>query len=137
MNYDEYNELFRCHGVPIELTTPDDFLKIKETLTRIGVAKRGEKTLIQSCNVLHKRGRYAIVHFKELFALDGKETNTDTGDIARRNKIASLLEEWGLCSRVFPDEYSDPITDLSEIKIIKSSEKHEWNLESKYSIGNK
>jgi hypothetical protein len=135
MNYDEYNDLFRCHGVPITLEHPDDFLKIRETLTRIGMTKRDEKTLVQSCNVLHKRGYYAICHFKELFDLDGKPTTIDTNDIARRNRIAALLDEWGLCKVVFPDKYNEPMAEMTQIKIIRSSEKSEWTLESKYTIG--
>jgi len=135
--YDEYIDLFSGHGVPIELKERDDFLKIKETLTRIGVSKRGEKTLIASCHILHKRGKYAILHFKELFSLDGKTSTIDTNDIARRNRIATLLEEWGLCELVFPDRYDDPIADIAQIKILRSSEKSEWTLESKYTIGNK
>jgi hypothetical protein len=135
MNYDEYNDLFRCHGVPITLEQPDDFLKIRETLTRIGMTKRDEKTLVQSCNVLHKRGHYAICHFKELFDLDGKPTTIDANDIARRNKVAALLDEWGLCKVVFPDKYNEPMAEMTQIKIIRSSEKSEWTLESKYTIG--
>lgn len=121
----------------VELTKPDDFLKIKETLTRIGVASKLEKKLIQSCHVLHKQGRYAIVHFKELFALDGKETDFSEEDKARRNAIAKLLEEWELLKILNPKIVEDPIAPISSIKIISYKEKHEWTLTSKYNIGRK
>lgn len=135
MEYQDYNELFTGHGVPVELNSPDDFLKIKETLTRMGVSSRHENTLYQSCHLLHKRGYYVIIHFKELFDLDNKPTNIDSNDIARRNKIAQLLEEWGLCKRVFPDKYDDPMASIAQIKIVKNSEKSQWKLCEKYTIG--
>ena len=113
---------------------PDDFLKIRETLSRIGVASRKEKKLYQSCHILHKQGRYFIVHFKELFALDGKNTNLSENDIARRNRIATLLSDWGLVE-IKGD--TDPIAPLSQIKIISFKEKDEWILETKYNIGKK
>ena len=113
---------------------PDDFLKIRETLSRIGVASRKERKLYQSCHILHKQGRYYIVHFKELFALDGKETNLSENDIARRNTIANLLRDWGLVEVVGNSELIAP---LSQIKIISFKEKDEWILETKYNIGKK
>ena len=118
------------------LNEPDDFLKIKETLTRIGVASKKEhNTLFQSCHILHKQGRYFIVHFKELFMLDGKPSNFTEDDIGRRNTIATLLSDWGLLTIV--DELQAEIkTSLRQIKIISHRDKNEWNLESKYSIGN-
>lgn len=114
-----------------------DFLKIKETLTRIGVASTRESTLWQSCHILHKRGRYFIVHFKELFALDGKKTNFDTADVSRRNTIASLLEEWKLLKIINPDVCKEPRAPLFQIKVIAHKDKTNWTLEPKYSIGNK
>ena len=116
------------------LKEPDDFLKIRETLSRIGVASRKEKKLYQSCHILHKQGRYFIVHFKELFALDGKNTNLSENDIARRNRIAALLSDWGL---VEVKGNTNPIAPLSQIKIISFKEKDEWILETKYNIGKK
>lgn len=127
-------DIFKGVGVEVFLKTPDDFLKIKETLTRIGVASKKDKTLYQSCHILHKRGRYAILHFKELFQLDGKETDISEEDISRRNSIALLLDEWGLLE-VKDDE--DIEVDLKQIKIVPYKEKNEWKLESKYSIGRK
>ena len=118
----------------VSLKEPDDFLKIRETLSRIGVASRKERKLYQSCHILHKQGRYYIVHFKELFALDGKETNLSENDIARRNTIANLLRDWGLVEVVGNSELIAP---LSQIKIISFKEKDEWILETKYNIGKK
>ena len=118
----------------VTLSEPDDFLKIRETLSRIGVASRKEKTLYQSCHILHKQGRYFIVHFKELFALDGKPTNLTQNDIERRNTIAGLLEDWGL---VTIEGLSEPRATLSQIKILSFKEKDEWTLETKYNIGKK
>ena len=115
----------------VSLKEPDDFLKIRETLSRIGVASRKERKLYQSCHILHKQGRYYIVHFKELFALDGKETNLSENDIARRNTIANLLRDWGLVEVVGNSELIAP---LSQIKIISFKEKDEWILETKYNI---
>ena len=121
----------------VEITFPekDDFLKIRETLSRIGVASRKEKELFQSCHILHKKGKYYIVHFKELFKLDGKPSNLDESDIARRNTIVSLLEQWKLVSLVNPNQVSEPKAHLSQIKIIPFREKNEWKLTTKYSIG--
>ena len=118
----------------VSLKEPDDFLKIRETLSRIGVASRKERKLYQSCHILHKQGRYYIVHFKELFALDGKETNLSENDIARRNTIANLLKDWGLVEVIGNSELIAP---LSQIKIISFKEKDEWILETKYNIGKK
>ena len=117
----------------VTLKEPDDFLKIRETLSRIGVASRKEKKLYQSCHILHKQGRYYIVHFKELFALDGKQTNLSENDIARRNTISKLLKDWGL---VELKGETEPIAPLSQIKIISFKEKNDWTLETKYNIGN-
>jgi hypothetical protein len=118
----------------VALKEPDDFLKIRETLSRIGVASRKEKKLYQSCHILHKQGKYFIVHFKELFALDGKNTNLSENDVARRNRIATLLADWGLVEIIGK---TDPIAPLSQIKIISFKEKNEWILETKYNIGKK
>tara|TARA_B110001454_G_scaffold186221_1_gene182897 strand:+ start:213 stop:617 length:405 start_codon:yes stop_codon:yes gene_type:complete len=122
------------HMLEVGLKEPDDFLKIRETLSRIGVASRKEKKLYQSCHILHKQGRYYIVHFKELFALDGKQTNLSENDIARRNTIANLLNDWGLVDLM---SNAEPIAPLSQIKIISFKEKGEWVLETKYNIGKK
>jgi hypothetical protein len=116
----------------VTLKEPDDFLKVRETLSRIGVASRKEKKLYQSCHILHKQGKYYIVHFKELFALDGKETNLTDNDIGRRNRIASLLKDWGLID--VKGEIQN-VSPLSQIKIISFKEKSEWTLETKYNIG--
>ena len=118
----------------VSLRQPDDFLKVRETLSRIGVASRKEKKLYQSCHILHKKGKYYIVHFKELFALDGKNTNLSENDIARRNTIVNLLNDWGLVNVVGNAEPSAP---LSQIKVISFKEKSEWLLETKYNIGKK
>lgn len=121
----------------IKLKNEDDFLKVKETLTRIGVASRKDKTLYQSCHILHKRGKYYIVHFKELFALDGKSTDFEDNDMARRNTIANLLAEWGLVEIVNKEKAEQPVAPLSQIKIISYKEKDEWTLTAKYNIGKK
>jgi|TARA_Y100001937_G_scaffold13732_1_gene18236 hypothetical protein len=118
----------------IVLKEPDDFLKVRETLSRIGVASRKDRKLYQSCHILHKQGKYYLVHFKELFALDGKETNLSENDIARRNTIGKLLSDWGL---VTLKGEVDPVAPLSQIKIISFKEKNEWILETKYNIGKK
>ena len=114
----------------------DDFLKIRETLTRIGVASRKDKTLYQSCHILHKRGKYYLVHFKELFALDGKESTITENDLARRNSIARLLDEWDLLSILDEEQSSTPLAPMSQIKVLPHKEKPEWNLVAKYNIGN-
>ena len=118
----------------VGLKEPDDFLKVRETLSRIGVASRKERKLYQSCHILHKQGRYYIVHFKELFALDGKKTNLSENDIARRNTIANLLKDWGLINIL--GEVTE-VAPLSQIKVLSFNEKNEWTLETKYNIGKK
>ena len=123
--------------VECTLAEPADFLKIRETLTRIGVASRRDKTLFQSCHILHKQGRYYIVHFKELFILDGKPTNFSENDQARRNTIANLLVEWSLIKLVNPEQTSTLIVPLNQLKILAYKEKEEWELTAKYNIGNK
>ena len=119
----------------VGLNEPDDFLKVRETLSRIGVASRKEKKLYQSCHILHKQGRYYIVHFKELFALDGKRTNISTNDLSRRNTIANLLQDWGLIQIMSESPYE--AAPLSQIKILTYKEKNEWLLKTKYNIGKK
>jgi hypothetical protein len=123
--------------VEVKLTNDDDFLKVRETLTRIGVASRKDKILYQSCHILHKQGRYYIVHFKELFALDGKPSNFADEDKGRRNAIANLIAEWGLVTLLDPNKTKDPLTPLSQIKILPYKEKDEWELVAKYNIGRK
>ena len=123
--------------IEVTLTEQDDFLKVRETLTRIGVSSRKEKVLYQSCHILHKQGRYYIVHFKELFALDGKPSNLTENDIQRRNAIAKLLEEWGLVKILNPILMKDNIAPLHQIKIISFKEKDDWQLITKYNIGKK
>ena len=118
----------------VTLHEPDDFLKVRETLSRIGVASRKERKLYQSCHILHKQGRYYIVHFKELFALDGKHTNLSENDIARRNTIVNLLNDWGL---IGVENKAEPAAPLSQIKVLSFREKNEWTLETKYNIGKK
>ena len=122
--------------VEVSLKEPDDFLKVRETLTRIGVASRKEKKLYQSCHILHKQGRYYIVHFKELFALDGKKANLSINDVQRRNRIVQLLSDWGLVSITTKESIAD-VAPLSQIKVLAYKEKGEWTLESKYNIGKK
>ena len=124
--------------VEVTLNEPDDFLKVRETLTRIGVASRKEKKIYQSCHILHKQGKYYIVHFKELFALDGKNTNLSLNDIQRRNRIVQLLLDWGLVTTnsISKDKIAD-LAPLNQIKVLSFKEKNEWTLESKYNIGRK
>ena len=124
--------------VEVTLNEPDDFLKVRETLTRIGVASRKEKKIYQSCHILHKQGKYYIVHFKELFALDGKNTNLSLNDIQRRNRIVQLLLDWGLVTTnsISKDKIVD-LAPLNQIKVLSFKEKNEWTLESKYNIGRK
>jgi hypothetical protein len=119
----------------VRLNEPDEFLKVRETLSRIGVASRKDKTLFQSCHILHKQGKYYIVHFKELFALDGKDTNLSENDIARRNTITNLLTDWGLVDVVGTSKVE--AAPLSQIKVISFKEKNDWKLETKYNIGKK
>jgi len=123
--------------VEVELPNDESFLKIKETLTRIGIASRKDKKLYQSCHILHKQGKYYIVHFKELFMLDGKINNFSDEDQGRRNTIINLLEEWGLIKAVNSSQTEDPVAPLSQIKILPYKEKEEWDLVAKYSIGKK
>ena len=129
MSYDIENML------DISFSENDDFLKIRETLTRIGVASRKDRTLYQSCHILHKRGKYYLVHFKELFALDGKDSSINDNDIARRNAIARLLEEWKLLKIVDTVKASTPLAPMSQIKVLPHKEKDEWKLVAKYNIG--
>ena len=123
--------------VEIRLKQPDDFLKVKETLTRIGVASKKDKTLYQSCHIQHKQSRYYIVHFKELFMLDGKPSNFSDNDAGRRNTIVNLLAEWDLVQIVDNDKVKENIVPINQLKIISFKEKDEWNLVAKYNIGNK
>ena len=122
--------------IEVGLREPDDFLKVRETLTRIGVASRKEKKLYQSCHILHKQGKYYIVHFKELFALDGKKANLSLNDVQRRNRIVQLLGDWGLVSINVKESIAD-VAPLSQIKVLAYREKGDWTLESKYNIGKK
>ena len=122
--------------IEVALREPDDFLKVRETLTRIGVASRKEKKLYQSCHILHKQGKYYIVHFKELFALDGKKANLSLNDVQRRNRIVQLLGDWGLVSINSKESIAD-VAPLSQIKVLAYREKSDWTLESKYNIGKK
>jgi len=130
-------DIFKGVGVEVELPTQDSFLKVKETLTRIGISSRKEKKLYQSCHILHKQGRYAILHFKELFILDGKHNTLSEEDISRRNTIVNLLEEWELIKIVDPSKSADPVASLNQIKIISFKEKNDWELTVKYNIGKK
>ena len=127
---------FEYTPLEVSLAQPDDFLKVRETLTRIGVASRRDNTLYQSCHILHKQGHYFIVHFKELFALDGKTTDLSLNDIQRRNSIAKLLADWGLLVILNAQQYTDQ-APLSQIKILNFDEKNAWNLQTKYNIGKK
>ena len=122
--------------VEVSLSEPDDFLKVRETLTRIGVASRKEKKIYQSCHILHKQGRYYLVHFKELFALDGKHANLTLNDVQRRNRIVQLIADWGLVTVLNPEKITD-IAPLNQIKVLAYKEKDEWILETKYNIGAK
>tara|TARA_R110001592_G_scaffold52206_4_gene159956 strand:- start:2136 stop:2540 length:405 start_codon:yes stop_codon:yes gene_type:complete len=130
-------DIFKGVGIEISLPSPDSFLKIKETLTRIGISSRKEKKLYQTCHILHKQGRYSILHFKELFILDGKVDTFAEEDEARRNTIVNLLEEWGLVAIIHVDSSKEPVAQLNQIKIISHKEKSNWTLEAKYNIGKK
>lgn len=123
--------------IEVKIGEEEDFLKIKETLTRIGVASRKEKKLYQSCHIFHKQGKYYIVHFKEMFLLDGKPSNFNDEDKGRRNKIIELLEDWGLLKVLDPEKIKEPLASMSQIKIINHKEKPEWELEAKYNMGRK
>ena len=133
----EEDDIFRGLGIEVSLQERDDFLKIKETLTRIGVSSRKEKKLFQSCHILHKRGRYVILHFKELFELDGLESNVSDEDIARRNTIVNLLDQWGLLEIIDDEDSLEPKLSLAKLKIIPHKEKNDWELVPKYHIGKK
>ena len=123
--------------IEVTLPEPDDFLKIRETLSRIGVASKKDRTLYQSCHILHKQGKYYVIHFKELFLLDGKKSDFSEDDIGRRNTIANLLAEWNLLTLVDPAKSEDPVSPLSQIKILSHKEKNDWILVTKYNIGKK
>jgi len=127
--------IFQNYGVEVKLKDPQDFLKIKETLTRMGVSSKTQNKLYQSCHILHKRGRYAILHFKELLGLDGLETDTDETDIGRRNVIVGLLADWDLLEIIDMDKASQPLVSIKQLKIIPHKEKHQWELIPKYHIG--
>jgi hypothetical protein len=135
MNQSE--DLFKGLGIRVRLKQPDDFLKVRETLTRIGVASERTKTLYQSCHILHKRGEYAICHFKEMFVFDGKASTCDDEDLDRRDTVANLLASWGLVELLDPLESDFPRTDMSLVKIIPFRERSEWTLERKYNLGKK
>jgi hypothetical protein len=128
-------DIFEGLGVEVTLKTEEDFLKIKETLTRVGVSSKKENKLYQSCHILHKRGRYAIMHFKEMFILDGLESDMSTDDLGRRNTIVRLLTEWGLITPINPDKYKEPQLSLARLKIIPHKDKSSWDLIPKYHIG--
>jgi hypothetical protein len=130
-------DIFKGVGIEISLPSPDSFLKVKETLTRIGISSRKEKKLYQTCHILHKQGRYSILHFKELFILDGKKNTFTDEDEARRNTIVNLLEEWDLISIVAPQESETLAAPINQIKILSHKEKSNWILEAKYNIGKK
>ncbi len=133
----ENDDIFDGLGVEITLKTKDDFLKVKETLTRIGISSRTDKKLWQSCHILHKRGKYAIMHFKEMFVLDGLSSDISDEDLGRRNVIVKLLVEWELINAVDEEEYKEPMIPLSKLKIISHKDKGDWQLIPKYHIGRK
>ena len=133
----ENDDIFDGLGVEIILKTKEDFLKVKETLTRIGISSRTDKKLWQSCHILHKRGKYAIMHFKEMFVLDGLSSDISDEDLGRRNVIVKLLVEWGLIVPVDEEEYKEPMIPLSKLKIISHKDKGDWQLIPKYHIGRK
>ena len=135
-DFNEVDEIMGDLGVEITLKSKEDFLKIKETLTRLGVSSKKEKKLFQSCHILHKRGRYFILHFKEMFLLDELESDIEEDDIGRRNTIVRLLVEWGLCDAVDHSEYAEPQLSLARLKIVPHKEKKDWKLIPKYHIGN-
>ncbi len=127
-------DVFKGYGVEVELANPDDFLILRETLTRIGIPSSTEKRLTQSCHLLHKRGRYSIMHFKEMFGIDGKKTSLEDDDLQRRNTVAHLLQDWGLCKIISPEKSSARL-ELSKIKIVPFEEKRNWQLVPKYHFG--
>lgn len=128
-------DVFNGYGVQIRLRKPDDFLRVKETLTRIGVGERTSKTLYPSCYILHKKGYYAILHFKELFEMDGKTANITTDDLGRRNTICRLISDWGLAEIVRPSQIEEPVSDMRHIKIVSFADKASWQIVNKYEIG--
>jgi len=130
-------DIFKGVGIEISLPSPDSFLKVKETLTRIGISSRKEKKLYQTCHILHKQGRYAVLHFKELFILDGKKNTFTDEDRSRRNTIVNLLEEWELVKVLNTQNAEEPVAPLNQIKILSHKEKSNWTLEAKYNIGKK
>ena len=130
-------DIFRGVGVEVQLKSQDDFLKVRETLTRIGIASKKERKLYQSCHILHKRGRYVILSFKELFKLDGKESNFNESDLARRNTIAKLLHDWNLVQIIDLESIKEPIVPISQIKIIPYKDRENWELIAKYQVGSK
>ena len=134
---EEEDDIFNGLGIEVSLEEREDFLKVKETLTRIGVSSRKENKLYQSCHILHKRGRYVILHFKELFELDGLESNISDEDIGRRNTIVNLLEDWGLLKIIDVEDSKEPTVSLAKMKIIPHREKNNWELVPKYHIGRK
>jgi len=134
---EEEDDIFNGLGIEVSLEEREDFLKVKETLTRIGVSSRKENKLYQSCHILHKRGRYVILHFKELFELDGLESNISDEDIGRRNTIVNLLEDWGLLKIIDDEDSKEPTVSLAKMKIIPHREKNDWELVPKYHIGRK
>lgn len=134
---EEEDDIFNGLGIEVSLEEREDFLKVKETLTRIGVSSRKENKLYQSCHILHKRGRYVILHFKELFELDGLESNISDEDIGRRNTIVNLLEDWGLLKIIDDEDSKEPMVSLAKLKIIPHREKNDWELVPKYHIGRK
>lgn len=131
------NDIFKGYGVEVTLTDAESFLKVRETLTRIGIASKKDKKLWQSCHILHKQGRYVIIHFLELMELDGRQTNLSEEDLGRRNMIASLLEDWGLVAIVDKDKVKSPKGQMSQVKILPYGEKADWELTAKYTIGRK
>jgi Bacteriophage translational regulator len=131
------DDIFKGLGVEIKIEGEEAFLKIKETLTRIGVASRKENKLFQSCHILHKQGKYVIIHFKEMFILDGKPSNFSEEDMGRRNKIAELLQDWGLLTVIDPEKIKEPLSPMNQIKVLNYKEKDDWILEAKYQIGRK
>jgi hypothetical protein len=133
--HEQSDDIFSGYGIEVVLSKPEDFLKIKETLTRIGVASKKEKALTQSCHILHKRGRYVILHFKELFLIDGREGVISEDDLARRNSIVKLINEWGLVRTVNP--ITGTLASMRDIKVISHKERSDWKLVSKYKIGHK
>lgn len=136
-NENQNEDIFRGVGVEVRLKSQDDFLKVRETLTRIGIASKKEKKLFQSCHILHKRGRYVILSFKELFKLDGKESNFTESDLARRNTIAKLLHDWNLVDIIDLDSVQEPTVPVSQVKIIPHKEREHWELVAKYQVGAK